>query len=318
MSVKRVFLDSRHAQGPTYDKLYTVPLHSIQCTKPTQRIDVLVSDFRATYTWRSVNAGNNAFTLTPVGGGAATHIVLAPGNYTFCELAETIHDAIAQAGIPDAAVEYGRPYNTLMFTFGAGAMTLSFDNASYGILGFAPTDVPSGTTITSTAAIDLSPIDVVWVCLEGVGLAGNSCIANLGGGELRAASVLATIPVDSEPFARLTYTPPNADAAIGLPIADRNLRTFRIVMCDGTGAPLMDFPDYTMGLIVRIVDTHVSNMDANLGAIRHDVALLTELFSAEFTVRHMDEAAVHFGALYSTDDADAGHGHGHEHADPLG
>lgn len=297
--MKKVVLDSRHGSGPAYDKLYVAPIHVVRCTRPTQRIEVEVAYFRASYTWQSVNVGNNAFTLT-ADDGTARHVVLAPGNYDFGELADAITDGI---GLDGTVIEYDRPHNKLRFKL-PSPMTLSFDNASYGILGFAPTDVIHSSDFESTTAINLSPIDVAWVHLEDVGLAGDGCLANTGG-ELKASSVLALLPIETAPFSTISYTAAPADIGLGLAIVERQLRSFRIAIRDGNGAPLLDFPDYTLCLRVRVVDAHLSNMDASLDAIRTDVHALTDMFGAEFVTRNMEGALEHFAHVSVSPDVEA-------------
>lgn len=293
MTLQKVYVDSRHGQGPPCDKLYLAPM-GLKCKRPTEHIEVACAHFTVAYKWNSVNASNNRFTLDD-GVNPPVTIEVPVGNYTFEELTCTIDELLTDAGIA-ASVSYGRPYNTLRFELET-AMTLSFDNASWKILGFAATDVPSGTIITSTAAIDLAPVDTVWVRLEQVIMAGEGCLANCGGRELRPTPILLTIPIDPAPFTRFTYRAGADDAEHGIAITDRELKSFRVVMTDADGNVMADFPDYVMSLNVRVVDDHISTIDENIAAVARNVQALTEMFGAEFTMRNMDGALEHFAAL---------------------
>lgn len=282
---KKIILDSRHGAGPAYHKTFALPKSSVLCRRASEHIEVGCHTFSASYTWNSVNAGNNTFMLT--GSGAPVVVELGVGNYTFEELTCTITAALVDAGLADASVTYLRPYNKLHFEL-PEVMTLTFGNDSYKVLGFAPTDAPSGTSFTSTAAIDLSPIDSVWVRMEGVSMMGDGCLANWMG-EVKPAPVLFTLPIMPSPFQKLNYTAP-ADGAFAVSLSDREVRTITLVMCDGSGAPLVDFPDYTITLCANVVDRHLANMDETLTSILHHVKTAAENYDAEFQARYMQEA----------------------------
>jgi hypothetical protein len=282
---KKIILDSRYGSGPAYNKTFALPKSSVVCRRASEHVEIACHAFSASYTWNSVNASNNTFTLT--GTGAPVVVELGIGNYTFEELTCTITAALVDAGLASASVTYLRPYNKLHFQL-PEVMALTFNNASYKVLGFAATDAPSGTSFTSTTAIDLSPIDSVWVRMEGVSMMGDGCLANWMG-EVKPAPVLFTLPIMPSPFQKLNYTAP-ADGTFAVSLSDREVRTITLVMCDGTGAPLVDFPDYTITLRAHVVDRHLANMDETLSAILQHVRVAAENYDAEFQARYMQEA----------------------------
>jgi hypothetical protein len=176
---------------------------------------------------------------------------------------------------PSVTYTYDNHTNRAVFKF-ATSHAISFVNNSYQTFGFDSTDIPSGTTITSTNQLDLKG-GVNQLVLHAAGVSTTACwnVDNFSSDQMlkyKPSDVQAVIPFDTSPFTVLHWQNPGNQFEMFL--NERNISRLQIPIKDIYGNDLTYLNPYTITFLVRIYKKNVQ------GGQNRTVGILSEVLDS--------------------------------------
>jgi hypothetical protein len=198
------YLFLRSAQTNSYDFVFEFDTN-VMTAMPEHQMSLTVVDFTMQIQYYVVNSLNNQLTFIDAAAHSTT-ITVPPGNYSYRDLCLTV--IRLYTGV---TCTYENHTNRVVFKF-ATPHAISFINNSYQTFGFNSTDLPSGTTITSTNQLDLKG-GVNQLVLHAAGVSTTACwnVDNFSSDQdlkCKPSDVLAVIPFDTAPFTVLHWQNP--------------------------------------------------------------------------------------------------------------
>jgi hypothetical protein len=173
---------------------------------------------------------------------------------------------------------YDNHTNRAVFKF-ATPHAISFINNSYQTFGFNSSDLPSGTTITSTNQLDLKG-GVNQLVLHAAGVSTTACwnVDNFSSDQdlkCKPSDVLAVIPFDTAPFTVLHWQNPGNQFEMFL--NERNISRLQIIIKDIYGNDITYLNPYTITFLVRIYKKSVQDGQNRTVGILSEILDYTKL-----------------------------------------
>jgi hypothetical protein len=159
-----------------------------------ENIKISLLSFNFNSDWSEINDDNNAFVVKIDG---VSHVIsIENGNYPFSYLGRTITN-LANGLF---SCKWDLPTNKLVFTC-VEPMEITFINNSWQILGFNPTETPTGNVIVSSLPLVPRQNTELYVLLNNVTVGdGNTNYSNLEYRELIPSTILSMIPINVAPY----------------------------------------------------------------------------------------------------------------------
>lgn len=213
-----------------------------------------VVDFTMQIQYYVVNNLNNQLTFIDAAAHSTT-ITVPPGNYSYRDLCLTV-----SCLYPGVTCTYDNHTNRVVFKFST-PHAISFVNNSYQTFGFNSTDLPSGTTITSTNQLDLKG-GVNQLVLHAARVSTTACwnVDNFSSDQdlkCKPSDVLAVIPFDTAPCTVLHWQNPGNQFEMFL--NERNMSRLEIIIKDIYGNDITYLNPYTITFLVRIYKKNVQD-----------------------------------------------------------
>ena len=221
--------------GETHSFDIEVPNRYIEC-EDDELMAITLVNFNFFQDWYNITTENNTFTLTKVSDSSAMMVVLPTGNYPIKTLVSTINTIWGSK-----ICSWNKVKNLLYFTFDE-PYTLTFDNASYEVLGFENTAY-TGSVFSSVNVLNpMAHLQNIVVRING--LMPYKCynLENTGN-NLTISNILMSIPFDNTPFDMFSYT--NDNNEFRMYFHDKRVMRFTISLTDYEGNPLTFIPDWT-------------------------------------------------------------------------
>ena len=178
-------------------------------------IEVSLIRFSTYVKWNSVTTVNNSWSFKNIATGVITGITIAPGNYSFANLAATIKNTYL-ATLAGVDCVYVSGQSGFRFTFPTSHQ-LIFSGATnaHELLGFPTTDTVSSTnnSIISTTNARARLIDSFSINIGGV-TAYSAGYAMVGVQADENLTRLANIAIVSSPWNMLNYRPSPTDPSL--------------------------------------------------------------------------------------------------------
>lgn len=225
-----------------------------------QNIKISLLNFSFQCNWYEVNETNNSFTITIA--TTPYNFNIEPGNYPFINLAQIISNA--QNVIK---CRYDNFKNKFIFTNTTNSsMTLTFNNNSYEILGFNPSENNIvGSVIVSSETISPRQNTELYMRLNNLTMGdGNMNMTNFNSRILDPCMFLSIIPIQAEPFRMQHMNNTILGEATGVFVANEKLNMLDIEIVDKFGAPATFISDWDCILKVEVIDV----VDDNLQQIK--------------------------------------------------
>lgn len=224
-----------------------------------------------------VSAGNNSLTFV---GPTTQTITLDPGTYSVFDLAGYV---TALMGSALGSLTYNQFANTFTFNL-TWSYTLHFTGTAYSLFGFAATDVPSGTAISSTSQVNLKPADNIFVRAEGINGVISHNFENFRTGDLQLSNILAMIPFTFEsPWSPMWFH--NENSRYEMFIREKVMDTLNLSFVDNKGQ-LIDFiRDY---VIVLRFNTYKTNPVDNSAKATDLLEKILRISTSQFTLTNLD------------------------------
>jgi hypothetical protein len=147
MLINSQYFFLRSAQTNSYDSVFEFDT-DVMTAMPEHQMSLTVVDFTMQIQSYVVNSLNNQLTFTDAAAHSTT-ITVPPGNYSYRDLCLTVSRLYT-----GMTCTYDNYTNRAVFKF-ATPHAIGFIHNSYQTFGFDSSDLPSGTTITSTNQLDL-------------------------------------------------------------------------------------------------------------------------------------------------------------------
>lgn len=247
---RKFYIKTEQASGTPYDFSFNVPSGVLQCEDgEVMRISLL--QWNLYVSWSNIYEGVNRLHI----GNVA--IQLPAGNYTLRQLTTTLqrlYDGAKLAADPTLTVEYLSTTNRIQFQFSA-ASTLSFDDDSWRVLGFAsgaPVATDASFKIASTTAIKPRTVDSLILGVRDV--VPRAYAFQNDTGEMLPVSYLAKVAITSPPFG-LNVWRSLVDGDASVHVSNKDIHSLRFRIYENTGGALATFiPHSTLTVRVDIYE----------------------------------------------------------------
>lgn len=208
-STIKVFLESDQSHQSISDCTKTFLFENPIQANPGNTMLVQLTDFECPFSWYNVNSTNNTL---------HNFFTIPAQNYSATELLTQLSSQFAASSI---TVTYNTQTNKFTFTK-ASSFTLDMANSTcHRILGFNPTSVLTGTSITSENMVDLLGDKAIYIRLG----------MNLPNIDSHGADthIVQKIPIGVAPTEVITYS---NESAIKLMITDRHIELLSVSLTD--------------------------------------------------------------------------------------
>ena len=256
LSTQHVFVNTQHCDGDPYSFDVRLPAQALTCDFATQSLRLRLQNFSLYHNWYNVSDQFNTLTVSNAVTQQAFTRSIAPGNYTYVDLARTVTALFALLELPNFQCRYLRSQNKMRFTCDV-AFQLTFVDGVYRALGFAQSEVSvisaamDGGLHSVTSSRVLRPLDSSEFVLQVVNLTPLSANYNTTPEGVQVSNFLAAVSFDSRPFTTFSWR--NDNDLFPMTIAQTTLNSLQMLVTDFDGNPLTFLPDFTFCLAVDVL-----------------------------------------------------------------
>lgn len=241
-----------------------------------QNMKISLLSFSFVSNWTEINEFNNAFTFNV--NGTPVSFQISPGNYPFIDLANII--STSQNVV---RCRYDKYKNKFVFTNTTNTnMTLNFNNDSYEILGFQPSDNGiNGTSITSTEPIVARQNKELYIRVLNLTTGdGNQNYQNYTSTTPIPSTILGVIPINVEPFRSSFIDNSILGDKTALYVSNEKLNYLDLEITDKFGNPADFVGDWEAIInveIVDVIDKGFLELKESINEMRKDINRLLQL-----------------------------------------
>lgn len=249
-----LFVNSRKAIGSPSEFEVQVDDGLVETHNTEERIKLTLIDFSILHTWGNINASNNTITLRNLVTLQDTAVTIPVGFYTMNDIKKYISGAY-----PSATIAYNANTNRYTFTF-SQAHQLIFTSEIYKVLGFSSTEVPQGTSFSSSTTCQPRNINNLHIQLYNVQSLKHHNVENIEGDSVKKSHMIARIPVTAQPYDNVVWI--NRAEHYGFVIREEKLHRlrFRFVDDDGKVLDYLALPPCTFTIKIDYVKPKVKDV----------------------------------------------------------
>ena len=240
----QVHLNSKYASsynnGNLSDCTFILPYVEI----PSQRhIYLSVVHAVIPYSMYNIDSTNNLLSYS-VNGGISTNLYITAGNYTSSQLV-----AFMNSQMTNFVVTYSSITNTFSWTHSTYNFIFNTNSTCFDLIGFSLTSnlSSSSRTITSPYCVNMARFQCICI-----GSNVQTSSMNLNPNQSNCRSIIASIPLDNQPFSSIIYKNENQ---FKVNLYSNNLTNINIKLMDQDGNMLnLNGKYFSLTLQLDIVD----------------------------------------------------------------
>lgn len=257
-----VYITSKHRSSGSPNDFTVVMGSDLVRADSDEVMMVSVLDVVMKNTITPLQSFDNSWVVFNNNTNAYQTISIPPGFYNAYELL-----AYMQSQLPGWNITYASTTNKYTWQT-PGGVPYSFIFNGYGLqnsacsfLGFTQQDFPTGTSFTSTQAIDLAGEEFLYI-MTNLPMLREANVTNMTG-QFTSSNILMKLPVSAVPFGTIVYN--DINDAYSILLSQSHLNTVRFTVVNEDGLPVV-VPDWSISLKIKYLKK--SNMQTAAGLLQ--------------------------------------------------